>query len=255
MSISGQRPLGPVHRRFRSFADSLWYLRMAVACVVERPRWTDSESAGFNGQKLRKRLFRELVDACAFDAIMETGTCMGDTTGYMATVTGLPVYTCEINERFLGIARRRLAGLPDAGEVTFRLGDSRAFLRDLAATPLARQNVLVYLDAHWDGELPLVEELDIVCRGWQRFVVMIDDFQVPGDAGYAYADWGMPLNLAAIAPAVGEHDLVPFFPSAPSVEAGGSPPGCVVLARRGQTADVLGALPSLRTVQAKRSRQ
>ena len=50
--------------------------------------------------------------------------------------------------------------------------------------------MFVYLDAHWNDDLPLVEELQIVSAGWPRAVIMIDDFQVPGDAGYGYDDWG-----------------------------------------------------------------
>ena len=57
------------------------------------------------------------------------------------------------------------------------------------------RSYFVYLDAHWAEELPLAEELCIVASAWTRCVVMVDDFQVPGDSGYAYDDYGPGLAL------------------------------------------------------------
>lgn len=47
-----------------------------------------------------KRMFWELMAAIPFDAIVETGTWLGDTTGYMAQAARRPVYSCEVNPRF-----------------------------------------------------------------------------------------------------------------------------------------------------------
>ncbi len=68
-------------------------------------------------------------------------------------------------------------------------GDSRQFLRRIA-TRQSCKTPFVYLDAHWDADLPHHEELEIVVENWDRAAVMIDDFAVPDDPGYGYDDYG-----------------------------------------------------------------
>jgi hypothetical protein len=41
-----------------------------------------------------------------------------------------------------------------------------------------------YLDAHWNEDLPLAEEIDLIFSRSPCAVVMIDDFEVPGDPGF-----------------------------------------------------------------------
>ena len=83
-----------------------------------------------------------------------------------------------------------------SADVTVQLGDSRQFLLLHAERPTVNTDaVFVYLDAHWQEDLPLAEELRIVASVWTRCVVMVDDFQVPGDSGYAYDDYGPGLAL------------------------------------------------------------
>ncbi len=67
----------------------------------------------------------------------------------------------------------------------------RAFLRlaaEILAPPLTW--VFIYLDAHWEDDLPLAEELRIIAGAWRSAVVMIDDFQVSDDDGYGFDDFG-----------------------------------------------------------------
>ena len=71
--------------------------------------------------------------------------------------------------------------------------DSRAALRQILNGPLAPmrdQPILFYLDAHWNVDLPLSEETDIIFSAAPRATVLIYDFQVPGDPGDGYDDYG-----------------------------------------------------------------
>ena len=216
--------------------------------IVLLRRWSDAEAVGLNGQRHRKQIFRDLVNACAFDAIVETGTFKGDSAAYMATTANLPVYTSEVNPRFSLLARIRLRSL---SAVHFFRGDSREFLQRL---PIIledrRRRLFFYLDAHWYADLPLEGELDIISQGWQSFVIMIDDFQVPGDEGYGYDSYGenQPLTLKRFSGVFQRHRLVPFFPNLASGEETGIRRGCVVLAREKELVDILRHLPSLRKV-------
>jgi hypothetical protein len=97
----------------------------------------------------------------------------------------------------------------------------------------------VYLDAHWNADLPLADELDVVFNYWPAAVIMIDDFQVPDDVGYSYDDYGQgkALTAAYIAPAVTNHFLQTLYPAAGSTEESGARRGSVVPAK----ADIHGA--------------
>jgi len=102
----------------------------------------------------------------------------------------LPIFTIEAQYPQLRFARARLWRQRN---VTLLHGDSRAALRSLFNGPLrslAGRPLFFYLDAHWNDDLPLAEELDIVFAHCPAAVVMIDDFRVPGDADYGYDDYG-----------------------------------------------------------------
>jgi hypothetical protein len=49
---------------------------------------------------------------------------------------------------------------------------------------------MFYLDAHWNQDLPLCEELDVILAAWRHCIVIIDDFEVPGQPGFKYDRYG-----------------------------------------------------------------
>ena len=213
---------------------------------VRRPSHATEWGGPFNGQPARQALFHEIIAKLRPHAIVETGTHLGTTTEFMAQ-TGLPVYTVEADPRYYGFVRARFWRTHNA--ITLLHGDSRAALRELFDGPLqdtAHRRLFFYLDAHWNEDLPLAEEVDIVFGECPVAVVMIDDFQVPFDDGYKYDDYGPGKALIPeyIAPVISEHRLQAFYPSTPSTEEGGSRRGCVVLAR--ESGGALGLIQLLR---------
>jgi len=206
-------------------------LEKSVDCLIENPKYVSSSNIGFNGQNFRKKIFLDLLGAIDFQAIVETGTYFGDTTGYMAEMSKLHIYSCELNQRFHSIAKTRLV---DFQTIHLELEDSRKFLKKLGRSELKQGNVFFYLDAHWYEDMPLVDEIRIIARNWERFVVMIDDFMVPNDDGYGYDIYGKEktFSLGLIENIVNEYDLIPFFPSLPSEKETGHKRGCVVLASK-----------------------
>lgn len=240
-----KRLFHPLYSKYHGLLTRVSDLEIVLDTLVESPTWTHGESIGFNGQRHRKAIFSELTRAFAFDAIVETGTFIGNTTGYLATTSGLPVHTCDAKRRFSAVARRRLDAIPN---ITFTVGDSRPFLRSLAATELSKQRVFFYLDAHWQEDLPLAEEIETIATHWREYVIMIDDFKVEGDAGYSHDDYGTgkALSLADFGAIISARSLVPFFPSGRSSDESGGRAGSVVLAPRGAQADVVASLGSLR---------
>lgn len=230
--------------RYEALLLRLSNLETALECLIESPRWADSDDVGFNGQRIRKQTFLELLAAFPFEAILETGTWIGNTAGYMAERSRLPVYTCELDRRFVALAKTRLQEIPNV-HVTHK--DSRSFLRAMSRSELASKLVFFYLDAHWYKDLPLREELSTICDTWRNFVVMIDDFQVPDDDGYHYDVYEKTsLDLKLISDILDKHELTAFFPASPSGQESGFQRGCVVLTRSNEFSGKLSKVPLLR---------
>jgi hypothetical protein len=91
--------------------------------------------------------------------------------------------------------------------------------------------VFFYLDAHWEGDLPLQEEIEIIVKRFPEFLIMVDDFAVSGDSGYGFDDYG-PGKMLALRdfPFHGDRRTSVYFPTCSSEAETGSKRGCVVLA-------------------------
>lgn len=210
----------------------------------QRPDLWVSWGGPMNGQVGRQRVVRQLAASFRPEVVIETGTFRGATTSFLHAVTGAPTYTVEATPRYFEFARRRFAAVP---EISVERGDSRTVLRRLAQdAALSSKRAFIYLDAHWEEDLPLAEEIEIIREGWRRSVVMIDDFAVPDDPGYRYDDYGpgKVLNTDYL-PTLDGWTLL--FPSIRSSDETGARRGCVVLVPDHMAADVA-ALCDLRSV-------
>jgi predicted O-methyltransferase YrrM len=177
---------------------------------------------GMNHQFIRAGIIMKLLNTLPFDAFLETGTFQGSTTLLVASQTKVPVLSCEVDEAFLRTARRRLFLF--GSRIKLFQSDSREFLK----TVLGDRSLkcpFIYLDSHWQEDLPLRGELAIIRELAGDCVVMIDDFRVPADPGFGWdtyrgvnLEWtyiktefeGFPMPLSV---------LYPSYPS--SIETGG----------------------------------
>lgn len=243
-----KNPLKRIRNFFvKDILDRINDLETGVRVLVSSPAYRQDESIGFNGQSGRKRIFLDLVGRCGFTSFVETGTYLGDTTGYMAQSTGLAVHSCERNPSLFALAKYRLRDVP---RVFLSNMDSREFLLGLGARPeIAESACFFYLDAHWGKDVPLNEEISIIASRWKRFVIMIDDFEVPGDAGYAHGGYGT-LRRIGIDGLRAAHDLVTYFPAMPSSQERAGATGCLVLTKGGPLADSLDEIASIRRYAA-----
>ncbi|MBS1160444.1 MAG: hypothetical protein H6R15_2863 [Proteobacteria bacterium] len=223
-------------RRFYALENRIIFMEAALETYFDSPTYIDSDAVGFNGQKIRKAIFNELCDTFSFQSIIETGTYTGNTSGYMATQTGLPLSTCESNRVLVALAKNRLSGIP--GVKCYAM-DSRDFLNTLTHLDVSSERVFIYLDAHCHDDLPLKQEIEIICKTWKEFAIMIDDFQVPGDKGYGYDSYAgnQALSINNFLPVFLQNGLAPFFPALPSSKETGAKRGSVILTRNGNFAD------------------
>lgn len=220
----------------------------AALLDLQDPQFKQIWGGAFNGQMRRRAIIGELLAALDFAAILETGTFRGSSTEYMAERFALPIYTCETNQRCYQYSRLRLADKPN---VRIALADSRAFLKTvLESGELPDGPLFCYLDAHWEDDLPVWEEIDLVFAARPSSVAVIDDFRVPGDRGFRYDDYGPGKCLSVIdlrANVAAEVDLL--FPRRSSAAETGARRGMAVLAQR-ETADrILARVPDLERIE------
>ncbi len=181
-----------------------------------------------NGQQIRQEIVRDLAkDLGGVELVIETGSFRGFSTGFLQRTFGCQVWTVESNRRWYAHTRARFLLNP---QVTVRYGDSREQLRQLAMSSSPDVPVFAYLDAHWQNELPLREELAIIAETWQQAAVMIDDFQVAHDPGYGFDDYGP--GMALTAEYLEASDVAGWrilYPAAASARETGPRRGCCLL--------------------------
>lgn len=247
-SFLGDRYLR-IQTRLTELEISVRHLNTAVDTMLVSPRYVPGDDVGFNGQRHRKAIFKDIMNSGKFDAVVETGTWTGNTTGFMRQMSGKPVFSCELNPRFFALAKMRLA---EMDEIHLELSDSRKFLAGLRQGDLASKAVFFYLDAHWYNDLPLAEEMELIGSCWKNYAVLIDDFQVPDDEEYGFDNYGpgKALNLSLLKAVIKKFDLCVFFPAARSSEETGGKCGCVVLIPRGELSAKMAQMPSVRNWKA-----
>jgi predicted O-methyltransferase YrrM len=226
--------------RVQGLERQLGETQMIVDILLSDARFDPAGQQGLNMQERRKEIVADLFARFRFDAVLETGTYLGASTGYFASTYRVPVYTSEVLPRNYHVARRILR---DVLGVHLHLLDSREFLRSLVRNgTLPGKRLFCYLDAHWYDDLPLAEEIEIISSGWSDFVIMIDDFCVPGDDGYGFDDYGAArrLDVDYVEPVRQRAGLSLYFPSASSQSETGRKRGTAVLASRSLAAECSG---------------
>jgi hypothetical protein len=216
-----------------------------LEATIDRFRRDISEGFGpLNGQTERRSAVHEAFAGIAFELAVETGTFRGTTAEYLSREFGVPVYTVEIHPRFYHYSSRRFRG---NNGITLLRGDSTMWLRRLAErSELTRKTSFFYLDAHWGEELPLRAEIQIIVSAWSNYMVIIDDFQVPGDPGYGFDDYGDGKRLCLeYLPEDTLAETTVFWPSAPSRAETGGRRGYVVLASPGVVSERLSEVRGL----------
>lgn len=146
----------------------------------------------FNEDRVVQREVKRIVEWTGVRYAVETGACGGATTEYLATL--MPhVAGIEVNHEFI---QRYLWKLNDPPRVLITEGDSAAMLPVVIGLIPRNESVLFYLDAHTDVSSPLRTELEIIGQlCYDRAVVIIDDFEVPGRSLGFDTFYGMPNGL------------------------------------------------------------
>jgi predicted O-methyltransferase YrrM len=184
-----------------------------------------------NGQTARLEVCRRILKDFNITSIFESGTYRGTTTEWFAQF-GIPTISIELNPRYASFSEARLRKYPHVRVVR---GSSSNSLRSCIKQRDRSGGIGVYyLDAHWGEHLPLADELRAIRDEDPHAIVLIDDFQVIGDPGYEYDDYGSGNALTVdYLDRKGLANCSMFFPSIPAIEETGCRRGYIFL-----TADI-----------------
>ena len=193
--------------------------------IFRQNKINNTWGGAFNGQEIRRNIFKDMVSLCEAKEILETGSFRGTTTDYMHRNSNLKVQSIEAQLQFYRYSKFRFLFNPN---IKVYYGDSRLKLKELLdkSTPNVK---FFYLDAHWSEDLPLGEEINIIFQRVKDAVILIDDFKVEGDSGYTFDSYGetKTLNLDYLKKnVVNTFDV--FFPISSASETG-TRRGCCVI--------------------------
>ena len=217
----------------------------ALRDLLTRRKYFDNIWGGpFNGQEIRRKIFKDIISRCKIEAIVETGTFKGNTTNFMYNQSKLPVFTVESDPRSFYYSSFRFMFIK---HIKVYLNDCRMFLKDINNEISPVLKTFFYLDAHWNKDLPLKEELNIVFTSFDSAVVMVDDFKVPFDEGFKYDSYeDVELSLDYITDlTLTFPDIEFFFPRSSEVETG-SKRGCILITTNKDIANQLSQIPYVR---------
>lgn len=135
----------------------------------------------FNGQSRRLFNFYSIANAFRPTIGIESGTFFG-TTSYL--FLGIPTisrtFSIESNQEFLKVAKERFRGANYERRIEFLLGDSKTQMPNLLQKmDPSSERALCYLDAHWEGDIPTLEEVRALQAWGGEWVAIVDDFSFP----------------------------------------------------------------------------
>lgn len=190
---------------------------------IQRRLWNFKRGAGwagFHADPIYRQLMFELIKNLSPSSFVETGTYLGWSTELVARwFPNLPVISCEIVDTNYHIARDALKKYPN---ITQHLGSSDKILGTLigASAPLLGECPIFYLDAHWQLYWPLRNELSHISGAHLKGVIVIDDFEVPGQPQFGYDidggasganGGGQRCNFDYIKPALSQENQMQIF--------------------------------------------
>lgn len=170
----------------------------------------------FNGDTFVQEEFLKLKDKFDINSVVETGSCLYSTSKWLGE-NFERVCTIEINPDF---AKHGIHKVTNMLNVTPFLGSSVEYLNNtllpLTSIPVfSKDNIIYFLDAHWNDDCPLLQELEAISKineqrkfvcdlhklQFQQPIIVIHDFKVPNESQLGYDSiHGQPFEFDWIKP-------------------------------------------------------
>jgi len=141
----------------------------------------------FNGQSRRTYAISVLAHELEPTAVVETGTFVGSSTQFfLGMPTVKKVISIESNLASYKIASTRYKDF-SSDRLELLHGDSKVLFSEVLDSPNPKTTTLLcYLDAHWEGDIPTIEELKLLARWEGTWLAVVDDFKIPSEIGGGY---------------------------------------------------------------------
>lgn len=168
-----QSPAPLPHKKIEGVID---FSQMDIGCVNDDPLFFEMGALGFNHAPELLCAIASLKQTHRLTAAVETGTFQGNTTRALNLLFD-NVHSIEIIEKNYKHSKEHLQGNE---QIHLHLGDSTQTL-PLILKELQNESVLLYLDAHWGRNWPILDEIKAAAQTHKdRCVIVIDDVLVPG---------------------------------------------------------------------------
>lgn len=178
-------------QKFRLWLPKFYFERHLADLLLERiepymyyDRWA---SLPFNGQAQRMKTISALARAFDGTNVIETGTFMGSSTPYLASLVSSKTFTIEIDSHSAQSAQKRFTKNHSNLDIELILGDSAIEIEKvLSKLDSSSTRIIAYLDAHWLDAIPTSAELLALCEWGGPWLAIIDDFHVETDSGFGF---------------------------------------------------------------------
>lgn len=133
------------------------------------------ENFAFNYDSIVQQEIEKIIKTFSIKTVVETGTYVGHSTAFFSKC-GCNVHTIEVNSKFYNSS---VENLKNYENVKCYLGSSIGVLPSILDS-LDKNLTLFYLDAHWEDNWPLLEEIKMIGNLFKdNCIIIIDDFVVP----------------------------------------------------------------------------
>lgn len=167
-----------------------------------------------NGDHLITDEMLRLKDLFKIKTAIETGTCFGSTSLWMAK-NFETVLTIESNKQYLDVAIERAAN-EKIENIRFYYGKSESVLPDILSLYQVDEEVLILLDAHWLNACPLLDELKSIANHQVKPCIVIHDMKNPNDERFGFDSYnGQEFTFEWVKPSLdmiyGENGYTYYF--------------------------------------------
>lgn len=145
---------------------------------------------GFEGDTIARDKFKSIVTENKIHTIVETGTYRAATTLHFAE-WAKQVHTVEVDKENFEYSKNILEGKEN---VKLHFGSSEKIMTSILGSmnlkSTKKNNVLFFLDAHWNAFNPLLDELKTIAIYGLKPIIAIHDFKVPGHPELGFDTYG-----------------------------------------------------------------